>query len=101
MRISEVTPETVKLHARVETDDEDAVIEGVYMPAALAHLLGFTGMTEEEADRRPDMTLAYLALVAHMIDHRGLLEDGGQMSRVAEAVIGKYDGNLLGRESDG
>lgn len=100
MRISEVTPETVKLHARVETDDEDAVIEGVYMPAALAHLLGLTGMTAEEADARADMTLAYLALVAHMIDHRGVVEDGSQISRVVEAVVGKYDANLLGRMQD-
>ena len=95
MKISEVTLSLVKQQARVELDNDDALIEKVYMPAALNHLMGYVGMTAEQLDEREDMALAYLALCAYMIDNRGVANDDDKISKVIDSIVNKYSANLV------
>lgn len=99
MKLHEIDLAMVKAHARVTGDWEDGLIEGVYMPAAMQHILAYTGMTAAEADAREDIPLAYLALVTHLIDNRGLMEDAGHLSDVMASILGKYCRHMLAGET--
>ena len=100
MIIPDITLEIAKAHARVDTKDDDSVIEGVYMPAALAYLQSYTGLQEDEINALEDMTLAYLALVTHFIDHRGVVDSGDKLSLVIDSLVGKYCRNAIAAVED-
>lgn len=100
MRIPDVTLAIAKSHARIDTSDEDTLIESVYMPAALAYLQNYTGLQEDEINEMEDMTLAYLALVAHLIDHRGVVDPGDKLSMVIDSLVGQHTRNAIAAGED-
>ena len=95
MKASEVTVEIIKSFLRVVGDDDNALLEKIIAPAALRHIQGYTGLTENEIDAREDITLAYLVLISHMFDNRSMIVDSDRANRVVEAIIDKHSVNLL------
>lgn len=93
MQLSKIPVEVVKMYARV--DDDDVLLQDVIMPAARAHVLEYTGLTEEAADKMPQLAIAFLALCVHMYDHRDMITDKPQLNRVAESILGSNAVNLL------
>lgn len=83
----------VKLHLRVDGDDEDAVIEG-YVEAAKAHvamhcdrvLVEAAPSGPEEMALTPDVEQAILLLVGHWYANREAVVIGGAPSTVPLAV---------------
>ena len=95
MLLSEITLDLAKQYARVYDDGDDRMIEDVIIPAAKQHILDFTGLSREQAEVLPDITLACLALCTYMYDNRSMTVDGGQIGRVMSSLLGKYSRNLL------
>ena len=93
MQLSKIPVEVVKMYARV--DDDDVLLEDVILPAAKAHVLEYTGLTAEAADKMPQLSIAVLALCAHMYDHRDMSSDRSQMNRVVESILGSNAVNLM------
>lgn len=93
MQMSQIPIEVVKMYARV--DDDDVLLQDVILPAARAHVLEYTGLTEEEADDMPQLTVACLALCVHMYDHRDMITDKPQLNQVIESILGSNSVNLL------
>lgn len=94
MWLSELDAKTVKAFARIDTDD-DALIEGIFLPAARAHVLAYTGLSIYEADEKPDLAAAALALCSHLYDHRDAVADKSQMDCVIESFLGAHSVNLV------
>ena len=95
MKISELTAETVKQYARVRTNDDDAFIEGIIMPAAKAYILSYTGLTATELDAHEELTLADLALCVHYYDNRDTMADNDKTNVIVENILGMFSKNLV------
>lgn len=95
MRIDEITLGMVKQHAKIEHDEDDGIIEKIYMPAALAHLAGYTGLDKAALMSSDDLAVAYLVLCEHLYDNRGYIVENDKINRVIDALIGKYSSNLV------
>ena len=76
MKISDVTAEDVMEFLRIDEDEVQSVILTVSMDAATQYIISYTGLTVEEIDDYPDLTVAYLALIQDTYDNRGILSDG-------------------------
>ena len=48
MTIREVTVEQVKQYAIIDHNEDDALIRDILMPAAKAHIMEYTGLTEDD-----------------------------------------------------
>lgn len=97
MQLSTIPVEVVKLYARVDDGDpaETMLLQDVIMPAAMAHVLEYTGLTLEAADKMPQLCIAFLALCVHMYDHRDAEADKAQLNKVFEGILGSNAVNLL------
>ena len=95
MKLSDVDAYTCRQYARIDDADEEVLIEQVLLPAARGHVLGYTGLSEEDADRHPDLALACIALVSYLYDHRDLVADRAQLSPVLDSLLGMHAVNYI------
>ena len=61
MKLSELTERDVGIYCRIE--GEDVALVPAYIDAAKSFILRQTGLSEDEADARPELTIAALALI--------------------------------------
>ena len=95
MKLSDVDAYTCRLYARIDDGEEEVLIEHVLLPAARGHVLGYTGLSEDDADRHPDLALACIALVSYLYDHRDLVADRAQLSPVLDSLLGMHAVNYI------
>lgn len=96
MRMTEVTPQTVKSYAAVETDEDDTLLSDVLMPAAKAHIRSYTGLTDDELDEREEITVAYLALCAFLYDNRSMNITNDKQNSVVRSFLDAHCRGLVG-----
>lgn len=96
MRMTEVTPQTVKSYAAVETDEDDTLLSDVLMPAAKAHIRSYTGLTDAELDEREEVTVAYLALCAFLYDNRSMNITNDKQNSVIQSFLDAHCRGLVG-----
>ncbi len=96
MHISEVTPQTVKCYAAVETDEDDTLLSDVLMPAAKAHIRSYTGLTDDELEKREELTVAYLALCAFLYDNRSMSITNDKQNSVIRSFLDAHCRGLVG-----
>lgn len=98
MKVSEVNKQYVIKFARIDEDAIDKSLIGkIFLPAAKAHIKGYTGLTDEEMDEHEDLAIAVCALCAHMYDTRSMTVDSDKENRVVREILEKYSGNLIPR----
>ena len=95
MKLSDVDAYTCRQYARIDDGEEETLIEHVLLPAARGHVLGYTGLSADDADRHPDLALACIALVSYLYDHRDLVADRSQLSPVLDSLLGMHAVNYL------
>lgn len=94
MKLSEVTLDIVKKHIGVSEED-DATIS-LYWTAAKAQALSYTGLTEEEADKLPDVTVAALALCSDLYTYRNAAgETAAALNPTVKMILDMHSRNLL------
>lgn len=93
MKLSEVTTEIIKRHIGV-SDEDDATIS-MYWTAAKAQALSYTGLTEEEADRLPDVTVAALALCSDLYTYRNAAGETAALNPTVKMILDMHSVNLL------
>ena len=54
-----------------------------------------TGMTEQQMDVHPDVTVAVCALCVQMYDNRSVVIDTDKLNQVAVDIINRYSVNLI------
>jgi len=92
MKLSEMTMEHLAQWCHVEAAD---VRLATAWDAAVAAVLGITGLNLEEADKRADLIFPAIAFTSDMIYNPGAQISGGAVNKVAESFISLHDHNLL------
>ena len=96
MKISELTPQTVKDYCGISDDDSDDIIENVLLPAAREYIKGYTGLTSEQCDEHEDLSIACMVLVNDMYSQRDYtLNIHKQVSPTVKTILGMYAVNYL------
>ena len=99
MRISDVTKDMALLWARSDEPEADCELMGsVIMPAALRHLIEYTGQELYQLNEKPDLAVAYLALCAFMYDNRSMNISTDKENRVIQSFLDRYQVNLVPKE---
>ena len=93
-RLSEITLDKVRNYCGVSGADSDGMLE-IMTAAARSFLLNRTGLSAEEADEYPDLTLAAFVLINEMFSNRTYAVDSTNMNPFVENIIGQYRMNLL------
>lgn len=94
MKISEVSLSAVKAHCGVSGTDSDELL-GIYMDAAKKLCADYTGLSEEQLDEFPDITVAYLNMVNEMFSQRLVMTAGTQMNDFQRQILDMHSVNYL------
>lgn len=95
MKISEVTVSIIKQYALIENDDDDTLIESVFMPSAKAHICDYTGLTVDALDDHESLTIAYIALCAFLYDNRSMSITNEKQNAVIQSFLDSHCVNLV------
>lgn len=95
MTLSQITAERAFNFARAENQEELALFEEVFLPAARAYLQDYTGLSVEDLEGMPDATLACLVLCSFLYDNRSMVVENSRVNRVLESCLDSHRRNLL------
>lgn len=95
MKLSELAVEDAMAHAVVSSDDPDASLFPDYLGAAKSYVLGYTGLTAEQADDKPELAIAALVVFAELVRNKEATVSDGKVSLVLDSFLGMHSVNLL------
>lgn len=95
MQISKITAADVADFIRLDPDSYKNRMLKAIMEAAKQYILGYTGLTEAEADEKEDLYIAYMVLCQDMYDNRSMYVDRNNVNKVVESVLGMHCKNLI------
>ena len=95
MKISEVTVDLIKKYAVIDIDDDDELIKEVFMPAAKAHIMEYTGLDFDKIDNLDSLTAAYIALCAFLYDNRSMSIVNDKQNAVIQSFLDAHCVNLI------
>lgn len=91
MKLSELTVEEARPHARAEPSDLDQF----YLDTAKRYVLNYTAIPSETADEDPTFALAALVLFAEFTDNRQLTTDNDKVNATLGSLLDMHCVNLL------
>lgn len=95
-KISEITTTDLVDYLRIsELDSSQTQLLTTIQAAAVNYIVGVTGLTLEQLDNYPDLTLALYALVQDMYDNRAIYVDKANISDTVSTILNMYRTNLL------
>lgn len=95
-KVSEITYKDIADYIRLgELDDNDINFINTTIKIAKDYICKYTGRTEEEIDRYPNMVIVVFVLCQDMFDNRALYVDNSNLNNVVETILGMYSVNLL------
>lgn len=94
MKVSEVTVEAAKEYCGISGNESDSLIM-VYIAAAKAFIVGYTGLTAAQTDEHEDITIACLCLVNDMFTQRGYAVDKTNLNPIVSQILGMHSVNYL------
>lgn len=86
MMMSEISLSDVKARLRIDYNTDDTVLSAI-MAAANSALLDWTGLTASEADEKPQLYHAYMALCQHMYDNNDLTAQKTALDNAVQTII--------------
>lgn len=95
MKLSELTVEQAMEHAVVSSEDPDAALFPHYLEAAKSYVLGYTGLTPEAANEKPELAVAALVVFAELVRSKEAAVDNDKVSLVLRSFLGMHAVNLL------
>lgn len=98
MKLSEVSREYLSDYLRLDDPEPEELREiDAAMQAAKAYIKSYTGLTEEEMDKHPDITTAYTIIVADMFENRALYLDykSTKINHCVDTILSMYATNLI------
>lgn len=95
MKLSELTVEDATAHTVVSPDDPDGVLFPAYLEAAKSYVLGYTGLSMEAADEKPELAIAALIMFADLVRNKEATVDQGRENPALAAFLGMHAVNYL------
>ena len=94
MKLSGISREQIKDFCGISGDESDEVLD-IISAGSRAFICGYTGLSEEEADEREELSMAFLVLVNEMFTNRTLSVDGANINPFARQILDMHRTNLL------
>lgn len=94
MKLSEVSLSVVKAHCGISGTDSDELL-GVYIEAGRKLVADHTGLSAEQLDELPDVTVAFLNIVNEMFSQRLVMTSGTQMNEFQRQILDMHSVNFL------
>lgn len=95
-KISEITINDLVDYLRLtELDSSQEQLLTTILAAATNYIVGVTGLSIEQLDNYPDLTLALYALAQDMYDNRTYYVDRSNISDTVSTILNMYRTNLL------
>lgn len=85
MRASNITLDTVKQYLRAEEDDIQTL--EIFLSAAKAFVICYTGLREDQLDDSEDLTAAILTVCSDLYDNRQMTAAGSTMNPVVQKIL--------------
>jgi len=98
MKVSEVNIDVLKNYIRIDTDEDDELLNQI-LSSVKKYIQHYTGLTLEEIDQKEDMTIALFSLCAEMYDNRQYTVSNGRYSvgenKIVSSILNLHSVNLL------
>lgn len=94
MKISEVSLSVIKAHCGISGEDSDELLT-VYSDAAKKLVEDYTGLTAQQLDDFPDITVAFLNIVNEMFSQRLVMTSGTQLNAFQRQILDLHSVNLI------
>lgn len=96
IKVSEVTVSNLGDFLRLSeySQSEQALLETI-IASGKAYITTFTGLTTEQLDLYPDITLALLVICQDMWDNRSYYVESNNVNKVVEGILSSHSVNLL------
>lgn len=95
MRLSSITDHDVEEFLHLEPGTYDENMMGAVRKAAESYILGYTGLTKEQAEELEDLYTAYMVLCQDMFDNRSMYVDKNNINKVVESILCMHSMNLI------
>ena len=94
MKISEVTITDLKEYANVDHDYDDKIFSNILL-AAKSYIKSYTGLNDEQVDKKEDLTIALMVLCNEMYDNRVFSVQDNKANTVIANILDMHSVNLL------
>lgn len=94
MKLSEVSLSVIKAHCGISGEDCDELL-AVYSDAAKKLVEDYTGLTAQQLDAFPDITVAFLNIVNEMFSQRLVMTSGTQLNAFQRQILDLHSVNLI------
>lgn len=94
MKISEVSLSVIKAHCGISGEDSDELLT-VYSDAAKKLVEDYTGLSAQQLDEFPDITVAFLNIVNEMFSQRLVMTSGTQLNAFQRQILDLHSVNLI------
>ena len=94
MKISEVTIDELKEYANVEHNFDDDIFENILV-AAKSYIKSYTGLNDEQVDKKEDLTIALMVLCNEMYDNRVFSVQDNKANTEIANILDMHSVNLL------
>ena len=94
MKVSDINTEIIKNYLRIDTDDDDIMLEHI-LNASIDFCKNYTGRTLEELEQYNDVPLAVLCLCSDLYENREYTIDKININPAVAQILGSHSNNLL------
>lgn len=96
MKVSEVSERELMDYAREYNDDiETTMTFQSILVAGKSYIKNYTGLTEVEMDKFPELTIALQVLAVDMYDNRTMIVDKNTPNLTVKSILDMHARNLL------
>ena len=96
MKLSEVTVANAIGQAKEDAEDTDIFSDfAVFLEAAKGFILSYTGLTLEQADAKPELTIALFVLINEMHDNRSYTVKEDKINPAVKTILEMHSVSLL------
>ena len=93
MVLSKIDCLDVEKYTNADTEDRELIY--MVMQAAKGYIYNYTGYTPEEADKIPELGIAFMCLCADMLDSRTASVSAAKNNPIVSTVLDMHRVNLI------
>lgn len=92
MKVSELTTGALQEYLHAEDDNLQLFLDG-----AISYVKNYAGLTDEQMDEAPEITLCVLAVASDMYDNRQTQVgvNNSYLNKLVDSMLGMHSRNLL------
>ena len=96
MKLSDVTAEIAANKAKEDATDAEILDDFVvFLEAAKGFILSYTGLTIDQADAKPELTVALFVLINEMHDNRSYTVKEDKINPAVKTILEMHSVSLL------